>query len=87
MEHFPSPGHPVLANSLHDHRLDYLQYEGPISGDRGRAWRWDAGQYEYLSNEPDECMVRFDGIRLRCTWTLSRAVDDHQRWVVVDSGD
>lgn len=86
MEDLPSHGNPVLANSLPDHRLDYLQYEGSISGDRGRAWRWDAGHFDYLSNAADESVVKFDGLKLRATWTLSRAVDDHQRWVVLVSG-
>jgi hypothetical protein len=35
----------VLAERLADHRLDYLKYEGPVSGDRGEVRRLDAGNY------------------------------------------
>jgi hypothetical protein len=33
------------AVKLGDHRLAYLDYEGPVSGDRGIVKRWDAGIY------------------------------------------
>lgn len=38
----------IPANALPDHRLVYLEYEGPISGDRGEVHRWDAGAYHHL---------------------------------------
>jgi hypothetical protein len=34
------------ANLSFNHRLRYLDYEGPISGDRGHVRRWDAGTYQ-----------------------------------------
>ena len=34
------------ATPLPDHRLDYLQYEGPVSGDRGHVSQWDSGTFE-----------------------------------------
>ena len=36
----------IAAEALGDHRLDYLEYEGPVSGDRGSVSRWDEGEYE-----------------------------------------
>lgn len=35
---------PAEANA--DHRLAYLDYEGPVSGGRGSVVRIDAGEYE-----------------------------------------
>jgi hypothetical protein len=35
----------VLAERLADHRLDYLTYEGQVSGDRGEVRRLDEGMY------------------------------------------
>ena len=39
-------GELIAAVALEDHRLDYLDYEGPVSGNRGRVKRWDRGDYE-----------------------------------------
>jgi len=35
----------VPAERLADHRLDYLNYEGPLSGDRGSVLRLESGSY------------------------------------------
>lgn len=42
----PVGGDPVPAEPLVDHRIAYLDYEGPVSGDRGHVTRWDHGTYE-----------------------------------------
>jgi DNA polymerase Ligase (LigD) len=34
------------ARALGDHRLAYLEYEGPVSGNRGSVRRVDQGSYE-----------------------------------------
>jgi hypothetical protein len=44
----PSPDCELVAEELPDHRLAYLDYEGDVSGNRGRVTRWDAGTYEVL---------------------------------------
>src|SRR5262245_22157335 len=41
-------GPPIAVVPLGDHRLDYLDYEGPVSGNRGVVKRWDRGDYEEL---------------------------------------
>lgn len=43
---FPQPGKRIQATQLDDHRIDYLRYEGPLSGDRGHVSRWDEGTFE-----------------------------------------
>ena len=41
----PVVGHSCIAVQLADHRTAYLDYEGPVSGGRGRVTRWDLGTY------------------------------------------
>jgi len=53
-------GNPVPADPLPDHRRVYLDYEGPVSGNRGTVRRVDAGQFEWR--------LRGDG-RLECELT------------------
>jgi hypothetical protein len=40
-----APSNTVAAQRLADHRRDYLEYEGQVSGDRGTVRRLDGGQY------------------------------------------
>ena len=47
----PPAALPAMAQQLTDHRLDYLEYEGEISGGRGRVAIHDAGLYEWLGDE------------------------------------
>src|SRR5262245_29825311 len=41
---------PIEAMALGDHRIAYLEYEGPVSRNRGTVRRWDAGVFD---EEPD----------------------------------
>jgi len=53
----PATNAEMPAEKTFDHRLMYLDYEGPISGDRGSVVRWDAGSYLLIVEEsrgPDE---------------------------------
>ncbi len=69
----PQPGRTVRAESIFDHRLAYLDYEGPVSGNRGRVKRWDTGQYDWLMNDPQRIAVRLAGGRLRGVLLLEGA--------------
>ena len=42
----PVANRQLQATPLPDHRPDYLQYEGPISDDRGHVSQWDGGTFE-----------------------------------------
>ena len=42
---FPEPDAVVVAIRLPDHRLAYLDYEGPVSRDRGHVRRVEEGSY------------------------------------------
>ena len=60
----PESGRPIAATPLADHRRAYLDYEGEISGGRGRVNRWDQGEFEWLVDEPRSAEVRLDGRRI-----------------------
>jgi hypothetical protein len=56
----PAPSS-VSATKLADHRLEYLEYEGPLSGGRGDVRRIDAGQFEDIDISGTRWQVRFVG--------------------------
>lgn len=76
----PVVGQSGLGRRLADHRLEYLEYEGPISGNRGSVRRWDAGCYELVTESENVWRVRLAGSRLAGEARLER-IDD-QRWRV-----
>jgi hypothetical protein len=74
----PQPGKTIVATFLFDHRRIYLDYEGPLSGNRGSVTRWDAGTFAWLTNERDRVEVTLEGNRARGRVTLCRIKD--QEW-------
>jgi hypothetical protein len=60
----PEPGCAIAAEPLADHRLAYLEYEGPLTGDRGRVVRWDRGEFTWL-RDGDGIEVELRGERTR----------------------
>lgn len=60
-----APGCTVPAQSSFDHRLLYLDYEGPISGNRGSVVQWDRGEFDWLKQEENEVSVLLHGMRLQ----------------------
>lgn len=76
----PDAAGPLAAQSLPDHRPAYLDYEGPVSGDRGSVSRWDQGEYATLSESPNQLMVQLAGSRLRGRATLSRESEAQTHW-------
>src|SRR4051812_22116435 len=55
----------LQAQALPDHRIEYLTYEGPVSGGRGAVTRWDAGSYELELDTPQELRLSLAGQRLQ----------------------
>jgi len=51
----------IAATRLADHRIAYLDYEGPISGNRGIVTRVDGGEYEVLEETEQAICVRLQG--------------------------
>jgi len=81
LEHLPKGEQSQGADALADHRLAYLEYEGPVSGDRGTVSRWDEGEYETLEESPTRVCVQLHGIHWRGKLTLERSDADAQRWL------
>src|SRR5258708_37952507 len=74
-----TPGDVIDAVALPDHRLHYLDYEGPVSDGRGMVKRWDAGAYDEVELEDAGTLgVRLHGSRVRgLVWLWRAGVD---RW-------
>jgi hypothetical protein len=70
LEQPPAPGAVIKAEALPDHRRMYLDYEGPISGNRGEVQRWDSGEYAVLSQTATEIVMRFEGTQTQGEATL-----------------
>lgn len=68
----------IPSEAIPDHRMMYLDYEGPVSAGRGTVRRWDAGQFQEESQEPDRVVLRLDGTRCRGRAVLSRSAE--QGW-------
>jgi hypothetical protein len=60
----PRPDAPFAAEATADHRKLYLDYEGPVSGGRGRVVRWDAGSFDWLEATDEVVRVSLQGGRL-----------------------
>src|SRR5262245_10170293 len=57
----PTLGQGVAGVRTFDHRLVYLDYEGPISGNRGSVKRYDRGEYEWLERGAESLTVQLRG--------------------------
>ena len=69
----PRPGAAIAAEPSFDHRLVYLEYEGPVSGGRGSVTRWDGGTFTAGEETAKRLVLRLEGERLRGTAVLVRA--------------
>jgi hypothetical protein len=61
----PAPGVLVPSEPNAEHRVLYLDYEGPLSGGRGRVHRWDAGGFAWVVDKPERIEVQLRGERIR----------------------
>ncbi|MFV0443516.1 MAG: DNA polymerase ligase N-terminal domain-containing protein [Planctomycetaceae bacterium] len=76
----PQPGRVVEATASPDHRLLYLDYVGPVSGNRGTVARWDWGVYSSLQVSEDDWAVSLRGER-GFTTAQYRRDDAGENWV------
>ena len=67
------------AIRLANHRLRYLDYEGPISGSRGHVTQFDSGEYRLLEENEDLVRAELRGQKLIGLATLVRS-EDHGHW-------
>jgi len=59
----PAADRIIGAEALPDHRLHYLEYEGPVSGGRGTVTRWEAGRHD-TRQTPTQTIATIVGGRL-----------------------
>jgi len=76
----PLQGVEICAAALPDHRLAYLDYEGPISGDRGSVTRWDRGTYELEHQSESELALLLTGEKLIGHVALRHPPDAENHW-------
>ncbi len=72
----------VVAESLANHRLTYLDYEGPLSDNRGRVSRVASGDFRIRSTSPDSWCVILSG-GMTGTVMLRKSSPDDPIWVLV----
>jgi hypothetical protein len=61
----PNSRTPIPAEPIGDHRIEYLEYEGPVGGDRGRVVRWESGIGEVAEESEDFLAIQLEGSRCR----------------------
>jgi hypothetical protein len=78
-----------VARQIKDHRKTYLDYEGEISGDRGRVKIWDTGTYSVDEWREDRIQVALVGRSLKTRLVLTLGAkhpeDSDPRWNVGDA--
>ncbi|PWT98814.1 MAG: hypothetical protein C5B53_06240 [Candidatus Melainabacteria bacterium] len=78
----PQIGKTVSAQLSFDHRIVYLDYEGPISGNRGTVVRFDKGSFTWQQESDDHVRVDLLGTVLICVADLRREADGKWRLIV-----
>ena len=70
------------ARLLADHRSDYLDYEGPVSANRGTVVRWDEGEFQWVENHRDRVVVDLQGRKIagRVRIETTTSSPDELRW-------
>ena len=76
----PDAASQIAARALPDHRKAYLDYEGPVSDNRGSVTQWDAGTYQLEHRSETQLEATLSGTRLDGRATLVRSPDDPDQW-------
>jgi hypothetical protein len=82
----PQPGVEQTCRRLADHRLAYLDYEGPVSGNRGVVRRVDAGEVTLLEHRNGYLRGTISGGIFRGSFVLelaSRQPGEQDAWQLV----
>lgn len=70
------PGERLAACRIADHRCAYLDYEGPVSGNRGTVRRVDGGEYDWVERQADRLVLQVRGRRAVGRLVLGRTGDE-----------
>lgn len=80
----PDSNGEIIAERLPDHRLLYLTYEGPVSGNRGSVSLWDTGTYESNTSGANDFSVKLCGRALKGIVHVTHADDGSFRWTLIE---
>lgn len=69
------------ATRLADHRIKYLDYEGPLSGHRGSVSRVASGSLEMIAAEAERVAVRLDS-EMYCGEVQLTATSQRGHWMI-----
>ncbi len=75
----------MTAEALADHRPAYLDYEGPVSANRGSVSRWDVGTYRLDRQSETRWEIELQGAKLRGRVHLVRLEEPPSQWRFVFS--
>ena len=70
-----APGGSFACRRLAQHRTAYLDYAGPVSGDRGSVHRTDHGTCDVIANTNSRWELEFAGAALHGRFVLKRTGD------------
>ena len=73
-------GQAIAARRLQDHRLAYLDYEGPVAGDRGHVQQIDRGLWLPIEQTPSRWTFRLDGALLIGRFELTAEAETPDHW-------
>jgi len=72
----------IPAEELPDHRIEYLDYEGPVSRNRGSVRRVEAGWFHPLATTADRWEARLEGEYFSGFVSLNRVEADSPAWAL-----
>ena len=75
------------AELLPDHRIEYLDYDGKVSRNRGTVSRWDAGMYLLLTRTENLWELRLEGQRLHGFVSLIPKGDNWEFLMLLDGSE
>ena len=76
----PCCGEPIAAEPLPAHRLLYLDYEGPLTGNRGTVRRVVAGSHIVVESSAEDLHIEFTHNDAFAWGWLRILNDDRQFW-------
>ena len=76
----PTSKQATPADRLADHRPMYLDFEGPLTGNRGTVRRVDQGEFDWIEHTPGRYQIRIRGTQLHGLLMIEQDSSNLQRW-------
>jgi hypothetical protein len=75
-------GNQVSARQLGSHRRDFLEFEGPLSGNRGSVCRVAEGTFHEQSETQFGCYLTLESDAIKCGLKLDRDDELSEQWTL-----